>query len=343
MRATVGKRAWLPKRTIVGLGNLKLRETRVTLPLTALRAFDLVARHGSFTRAAAELNVTRPAVSKQIRLLEASLGCQLVIRGRSNELLTETGRNLAAGLQQGFDLIGTSYQFAGEFGGDDKSLRILVDRDFASSWLAKRIGGFLIENPGATLEIIAERNGNLRLEENFSFRIFYGPEGSFASDQLDETALCDWIDLPLCTPDYAAANMVGGKLDHRVRFLIDRNYDPREDWFLHSGVTDPDQETQVSKFDDTSMCLSAALSGSGITIGDSFMALDAIRSGRLIAPFKIGLQSAERYAICRAMRQPPTRVEKEFRKWLLREIESYQLRVTEIMEEKSVTILPRLK
>ena len=40
-------------------------------PLSALRAFEAAARHGSFTRAAEELNLTQSAVSRQIKDLEA--------------------------------------------------------------------------------------------------------------------------------------------------------------------------------------------------------------------------------------------------------------------------------
>ncbi len=43
-------------------------------PLTALRAFEAAARHMSFARAAAELNVTPAALSYQIKALEADLG-----------------------------------------------------------------------------------------------------------------------------------------------------------------------------------------------------------------------------------------------------------------------------
>ena len=49
-------------------------------PLTAIRAFEAVARHLSFTRAAAELGMTQAAVSYQIRLLEERLGAPLFLR-----------------------------------------------------------------------------------------------------------------------------------------------------------------------------------------------------------------------------------------------------------------------
>nr|WP_303393706.1 LysR family transcriptional regulator [Sphingomonas sp. CDS-1] len=53
--------------------------------LNALRAFDAVARHGSFTAAAKELCVTHGAVSRHISILEDSLGVKLFIRGRAHD------------------------------------------------------------------------------------------------------------------------------------------------------------------------------------------------------------------------------------------------------------------
>lgn len=49
-------------------------------PLTSIRAFEAVARHKSFTEAAAELAVTVTAVSRQVRLLEANIGQKLFER-----------------------------------------------------------------------------------------------------------------------------------------------------------------------------------------------------------------------------------------------------------------------
>ena len=49
-------------------------------PLTWLRAFEASARHLSFTNAAAELNLTQAAISKQVKLLEYHLREPLFFR-----------------------------------------------------------------------------------------------------------------------------------------------------------------------------------------------------------------------------------------------------------------------
>jgi DNA-binding transcriptional LysR family regulator len=60
-----------------------------------LRAFAAVARTGSFTRAAEDLFVSQPAVSKHVTSLEAELGVKLVERARRGAALTHPGRVLA--------------------------------------------------------------------------------------------------------------------------------------------------------------------------------------------------------------------------------------------------------
>lgn len=58
----------------------------------ALRAFHLIARHGSFTRAAAELEVTASALSQTMRQLEQRIGVRLLQRTTRKVGLTEAGR-----------------------------------------------------------------------------------------------------------------------------------------------------------------------------------------------------------------------------------------------------------
>lgn len=64
------------------------------MELQQLRTFVAVARHRSFTRAAQELHLSQPAVSRQIEALEAALGTPLLSRQARRVLLTESGRCL---------------------------------------------------------------------------------------------------------------------------------------------------------------------------------------------------------------------------------------------------------
>mgnify|MGYP003655265849 CR=1 FL=1 len=59
-----------------------------------LRAFDAVARHKTFSKAALALNVTQPAVTVQVRALEETYGLALFRRTNTEVILTAAGRSL---------------------------------------------------------------------------------------------------------------------------------------------------------------------------------------------------------------------------------------------------------
>lgn len=64
------------------------------MDLTQLRAFLTVAREGNLTRAAERLHLTQPAVSLQIKALQASLDLQLFTRTPGGMALTDDGAKL---------------------------------------------------------------------------------------------------------------------------------------------------------------------------------------------------------------------------------------------------------
>src|SRR5205085_5748928 len=70
--------------------------------LNGLRAFEAAARHLSFTRAAAELNVTQTAVSHQIRRLEEQLGLRLFVRRQRALQLTSEARQYLPAVSAAF-------------------------------------------------------------------------------------------------------------------------------------------------------------------------------------------------------------------------------------------------
>ena len=70
------------------------------MELRQLAYFDAVARHGSFTKAAQRLHVAQPAVSAQIRRLEAELGTALLERTTRRVALTHAGELFLARARQ---------------------------------------------------------------------------------------------------------------------------------------------------------------------------------------------------------------------------------------------------
>src|SRR3546814_10604652 len=89
-----------PYPTLFDLTPLPLRRLP---PLNALRAFEVAARHLSFTRAAAELHVTPAAVGQQVRLLEDFMGVPLFRRESRALVLTPAGQACLPGIREGFE------------------------------------------------------------------------------------------------------------------------------------------------------------------------------------------------------------------------------------------------
>ncbi|MFT6371957.1 MAG: LysR family glycine cleavage system transcriptional activator [Gammaproteobacteria bacterium] len=306
-----------------------------------MRAFEAVARNQSFTIASRELNVTRPAISKQVKLLEEALGNKLIKRAERNFQLTEIGAELYLGLNQAFDQISATVERVVGKVYSANGIKILVERDFASSWLAGIIGDFLIKNPGISVEITAEINGQFHMEADFNYRIFYGLHGNHRQGSLEEIKLCHWIDLPLCAPSYAKEHITNQKFADKTNFLLDKNYNPWKDWFELTGYKDPGNVESGTVFNETTLCLSAAIAGSGITIGDSFLALSLIQAGDLIMPFKYGIKSEETYSIFRTRKVKLSSAEKIFEDWLFSTIKNYQKKVDQYLIENGITIISR--
>lgn len=309
--------------------------------LTALRAFEAVARLKSISAAADALNVTRPAVSKQVTLLENDLGCALLARSGNTFTLTPAGNELYLALKQAFDLIQSTTEALSRRAKQDQPVRVLVCRDFASSWLAGQVGAFLVENPGISVEIAAEKNGTYRLDEDFDFRIYYGLPGSRMIAGLEEAELCRWIDMLVCTGRFAEDYLGNDRKISEAPCLVDTNYDVWDEWCTLTGV-DPGGPRQLrTVFNETTLCLSVAASGGGLTIGDSFLALNAIRNGELIVPYELGLVSAQSYSLYRPTGRSAKPASQKFEAWLRGAIQAYQANVLQVLSDKGIRVIDR--
>jgi len=127
------------------------------LNLNDLVAFVSVAREGSFTRAAAQLDVSQSALSHTIRGLEARLGIRLLTRTTRSVSPTEAGQRLLATLAPRFDEIQAEVVAITEV--RDKpagTVRISAAEHVADTVLWPRLSTFLPDYPDIQVEIVIE-------------------------------------------------------------------------------------------------------------------------------------------------------------------------------------------
>jgi len=78
-----------------------MENRRSPIRLNSLAVFEAVARHQHVTRAAAELAISQPAVSRHLKNLESQIGIRLFERSSQKLCLTNAGRTLAANVRDG--------------------------------------------------------------------------------------------------------------------------------------------------------------------------------------------------------------------------------------------------
>lgn len=122
--------------------------------LLALRAFEAVARHGSFKEAARELSVTAGALSQQVKNLEEELGVELFIRMNRSIRLTEAGGLLSLGLRDAFIQVRESVERVRPRSGN-LTLSVNCEPAFASKWLVPRLHKFNDYAPDVDVHIVS--------------------------------------------------------------------------------------------------------------------------------------------------------------------------------------------
>jgi len=105
------------------------------MTLAQLQSFVLVARHGSVKAAAAELEVTEPAVSVAVSALKKELGDDLFVRSGRGIALTPGGRRLAALATEILGLAEQARRSVAENSGAPRRLSVL-----ATPLVAEHIG-----------------------------------------------------------------------------------------------------------------------------------------------------------------------------------------------------------
>ena len=169
--------------------------------LPSLAWFALVARHGSFTKAATEMGVSRAALSQSLKALEKQLGTRLLYRTTRDMSLTEAGQHLLDSLQPSLATIESALRDLDEASGEPSGLlRVNMARMAARHFIEPHLSEFLDRYPRVTLELM--------LDDGLSSIV---AEGCDAGIRLGESLAEHMIAVPITptlemavvgTPDY---------------------------------------------------------------------------------------------------------------------------------------------
>lgn len=288
-------------------------------PLTALRAFEAAARHMSFAKAAAELNVTPAALSFQIKSLEEHLGQPVFRRLNRAVELTETGRALQPGVQDGFTALAAAWQ-AARRSSDGKVLSVTAGPAFTAKWLASRMFDFTQAHPGIELRLLASlRLTDLRREDvDVAIRFGLTPP----EDVFSEPLLNDWF-TPMMTPDIAAqihnpADLLKFPLGHQEDTRL---FEPLLQWpvWMRAAGLEPDA-LPGPRFSQTDHAIDAAIAGACIVLGRISLTAPALKAGLLAAPLDITIATKSQYRILCAPGTETRPHVRAFRDWLRGEV-----------------------
>ena len=253
--------------------------SRRNLPLNALRAFEVAARHCHLREAAQELGVTHGAVSRQVRQLEEVLGVALFDRGHNRLTLTSAGRRLMQTVGDAFDRISesTGYLDPESMAG---SLVVAATPSISSGWLLSVLRQFTVTYPEIELHLTSIEPQQRDLPADVEVAICFGEPDA---PQRAVRELLRERYFPVCSPALLRAGETVGQARDLLSYpLIHDRHNRWQRWLaLHS--LDVAAARQNLYLEDAFLALNAVREGCGIGLADRIEVYRELRSGSLVA------------------------------------------------------------
>jgi LysR family glycine cleavage system transcriptional activator len=287
-------------------------------PLNALRVFEAVARHGSFSRAADELCVTQSAVSYQIRLLENWFDGPLFERHGNRAELLPHGVDLARAMALSLGDIDAACRRARRAGAPPK-LTVGVIPSVAICWLIPRLAEFRALAPSIDLRIVYAIHGREIDFRDVDVAIVYA-SGAPDLPAFEAVPFLPGASAPVSSRSFADTHQPLMTVRDFVEagLLHDTDHTGWETWLKNAG--EPGLPFSAGPvFEDFNLLRAAALAGQGVAICPIAIVRDDIEAGRLVLLSDKTILDHCIYFIVskRSHDNPTTRALSMFREWLL--------------------------
>ncbi|WP_246058891.1 LysR substrate-binding domain-containing protein [Shimia litoralis] len=250
---------------------------RFAPPTSWLLAFETVARRGSVTDAAHELDLTQGAVSRQIQKLEGQVGVALFQREGKRLVLTPQGALYVSEIRTAITQI-MNATIALKTNPEGGVLNLAILPAFGAHWLAPRLPDFLRCNPGVTLNLTTRTAPFDFATDTLHAAIHFG-----AHDWPDTHALPLWKEdlvLVVAPSVLAGAPPVIASLADIPRLELETRPKAWAQWgAAHQGAQFGDTMMVLDQFATMS---TAAQSGLGAALMPYYLVQGDIAAGRLV-------------------------------------------------------------
>jgi LysR family transcriptional regulator, glycine cleavage system transcriptional activator len=289
--------------------------TRRYLPsMPSLLALEAVDRTGSASAAAAELNLTQGAISRQLQAFEAQLGVPLILRDKHRLQLTPAAQDYCREIRRALQSLSQA-SLTLRANPDGGALNLAILPAFGMHWLAPRLARFAALHPEVTVNLSTRLAPFDFGNSHFDAAIHYGRQdwpGAAYLPLMQEDLLA--VAAPSLLQPLATADDI---LSYPLLQLESRTGDWGR-WLAHHGS--PNQRPAAMLFDQFATMTQAAIHGLGAALIPRFLIEADLAAHRLIPAFGPAIKSLGSYFLVwpkdRAERKPLT----SFRAWLAGEL-----------------------
>lgn len=243
----------------------------------SLRLFLEVAQHASFSDAALALNMTKGAISYQVKVLEGALRLTLFERQARGVMLTEAGRELTRLARGPFREIEEGLSALRP--GAELSLTVGLSSYFASRWLSPRLMTFMQAHPEIQLRLQPMTQLFNLAGQGVDLAIRWG------HGRWDDAEITPLMRLPAWPTGNAAAAQAVERLGLEqafAGFTLLRDHDDSNawtDWYDAANLPQR-QRRDTLIIPDPNVRVQAVIDGQGVALNDALVSAE-LESGRL--------------------------------------------------------------
>lgn len=258
-----------------------------------MQVVESVVRLGSFVRAARELGLSESAISNSVRRFERDLGLPLFDR-RGGRIHARRGAiDIAAATSQANFVLRSALDGLSADALPEQ-ITVASTPTFATRWLAGRMSN--LESSMAPTKVAV--SSRVAFSDDADLWVRHGTTGRWPG--LTTQRLVVDVKAPVAAPSLVGNGPVSDQEVNRFPLIsVDARPDEWPTWFSLAGLND--QPTARLSFDVSANCWEAAISGTGVALGNLAMLSDELTSGALR---QLGTTRLETHAyfICRRRR-----------------------------------------